>query len=209
HDVFVLEYTHGVIHLPQCAHPGREQDGPPTHCVEQLVVGEHRARNLVARHVEAVEALHRLHVECRGEPDQSCLRCTVAEGLEVRVRELQPPAILDVGHHTPRGLARHVPPVGSHVEVRVADLELHCVRTGHCRGVDQLTGSRKRSVVVDADLGHHKHPVTDHVRADADHRKSSTFTARSSTYTSAATFSPTRSSWYGTPHDSSCERVSP
>ena len=112
-----------------------------------------RRRDLVRDDAEVLEERDARHVPRRREPLEPAQQRVVAD-LDVLVAaELDAVAVLEVGHRAPRRLARHVAHVLGRGDLGRALLELHRVRAGVGRDVDEPLGELDVAVVVEADLG--------------------------------------------------------
>ena len=135
-------------------HPGRDHERPPGRAclAQQGQIGQRGGGELVAGRLEVLHEVDRFFVPARGHPvDAEIAAMTVDLGVLLEP-ELDPVAVIDVGHPAPGRVALDVPLVRGDAELGVALLELRHVGPRALGAVDERLGVCERAVMVDADL---------------------------------------------------------
>ena len=163
---------HRGLDLLHGRHPGRDDQRAAgrLHRAEQRVIGERGRRGLVARRIELLEELDGALVPRRREPLDAAVAAVGVDRAELGGAELDPVAIVDVGHPAPRRVALDQPLVARHAQLGGALLELDGVAAGEHRAVDHALCDLDRAIVIDPDLGDHvdRATIADELVTDPD-----------------------------------------
>ena len=152
------QYTQRLLHLTERAHPCRDDGGLPRtcHAEEKRAVRDLARRNLDTREVEPIdEQVEALGIERRREELDTAPRAVLDERVVVGLAKFE-----RLQHRVPRlllaGRRKLIRSLGSRLRrerVGAEGLELHGVRPGVRRHVDQLPREVERTVVVNAGFG--------------------------------------------------------
>lgn len=153
-DVFAAEDLDRVPDLSGCRHAGG-QDHRTTggaQATEQVIIGQRGRGNLVGRHVELLEEVHRLDVPRRGKPVKTALGTAVGNRGIFVAAELDAVAILDIGHPAPRRVPLDVPLITRGADLRRTLLKFHRIASSISGGIDQTEGLFKITIVINSNL---------------------------------------------------------
>src|SRR3990170_6431792 len=162
--------SHGLTDLLHRRHPGRENDGTafPPHASQKAVIGEGSRGKLVAGDIKPGQEIDRGLIPDGGKPQDPVLPAGAIDLSVVRLPQLHPVTVFQVGDIAPRGLAHLVALIGRDAKLGRTLLQLHRVDSCVQGSVDQAPGDPQVPIVIDPDLGHDERgvPVSDNTIPD-------------------------------------------